>query len=113
MTQFLIDTYDPIGRVTANRIDDFFIEQMRVGIVTGRSVALQTMTEIAAGNEGHGASHFLDRLPDALAEAEVIFIGKEAVAERDDAPMPTIVSQAIERHRSAVIELESLASHPR
>ena len=43
----------------------------------------------------------------------MIFIGKEAVAERDDAPMPTIALQEIERHRSTVIEIESFDSHHR
>src|SRR5438128_12693531 len=37
----------------------------------------------------------------------MVFIGKEAVAQRDDAPMPTIALQEVERYRSAVIEIES------
>ena len=86
---------------------------MRVGIVPGRSAALQTMTEIATGNEGHGASDLLDRPLDALAEAQVVFIGKEAVAERNDAPMPTVALQEVERYRRAVIEIESFDPHHR
>src|SRR5436190_8954401 len=40
----------------------------------------------------------------------MIFIGKEAVAERDDVSMPTIALQEVERYRRAVIEIESIYS---
>src|SRR6266446_4841218 len=40
----------------------------------------------------------------------MIFIGKEAVAERDDASIPTVALQEVERDRRAVIEIESVDS---
>src|SRR5256712_9192395 len=43
----------------------------------------------------------------------MVFIGKEAVAQRDDAPMPTIALQEVERYRSAVIDIESFDPHHR
>src|SRR5437773_129227 len=43
----------------------------------------------------------------------MVFIGKEAVAQRDDTPMPTIALQEVERYRSAVIEIESFDPHHR
>src|ERR1051326_6506139 len=80
---------------------------MRVHVITGGSVALQTVTEISAGDESDGPCHFVDRLPDAAAKAKMIFIRKKTISQRNHASLPTVALQEIEWHCRAVIQIES------
>src|SRR2546423_13493393 len=103
--------HDAIGGATANRIDDFLIKQMRVRVVSGRRIRLQSMTKIAAGNEGYAATQLLNRRAHATAKAHVIFKGAETVAQGDDATGPTVTLQKIERNCGPMIEIEIFDSH--
>src|SRR5438128_1752243 len=80
---------------------------MRLRIVAGRRVAFQAMAQIATRDKCHGPAYGINGLLDASAKANVLFIGQEAVAERDDAPLPAIMLQKIERHGGAVIQIET------
>src|SRR5438105_15868999 len=78
---------------------------MRLRIETGRRAGFQTMAEIAAGDERDRPLYGCDRLSNAVAEAQVIFIRKKAVAERDYFSIPTVALQEVERHRRPVIKI--------
>src|SRR5713226_3134079 len=84
---------------------------MRLRVVAGRRVWLQPVAEIAAGDERHRAPDSIDGRADAIAKAEMIVVGKKAVAECDHATVPTIALQEIERDGRAVIEIAANAHH--
>src|SRR5438132_4642663 len=78
---------------------------MRVGVVACGRFGFQAMAEIATGDECYRPSHGCDCLANAIAEAQVIFIRKKAVAERNYFSIPTVALQEVERHRRPVIEI--------
>src|SRR6266513_4855108 len=84
---------------------------MRLRVVAGGRVGFQPVTEIAAGDERHPPPNSINRRADAIAKAQMIFIGKKAVAERNHASVPTVTLQKIERHGGAVIEIAAYAHH--
>jgi len=64
-----------------------------------------------AGNERHLPPNSINRRADAIAKAQVIFIGKKAVAQRDYASVTAVALQKLKRHRGAVIEIAADAHH--
>ena len=68
-----------------------------VGNSLGGRVALQPVTEIAAGDKRNRSPQPIDGLPDAPAKTNMIFIRKETVAQRDHSAIPTIALQKVER----------------
>ena len=91
----------------SDRFDHRFIEPVRVRIKSRGRAGFQPVTEIAAGDKRDGPSQGSDRLADAIAKAQVVFVRKEAVAERYNFAVPTVALKEIERHRRTMIEIAS------
>ena len=89
----------------SDRFDHCFIEPVRFRIKSRGRAGFQPVTEIAAGNKRDRPSQRSDRLADAVTEAQVVFVRKETVPERDNFAVPTVPLQEIERHGRAVIEI--------
>jgi hypothetical protein len=62
------------------------------------------VTKIPAGDKRDRPSQRSNRLTYAVAKAQVIFVRKEAVPERDNFAVPTVALEEIERHGGTVIE---------
>jgi flavin-dependent dehydrogenase len=110
-TQVPVNPRDARGRALPKRADDLLVEAARVGVKARGRAGLETVAQVAAGDERGGAAHSLDGPADARAEAYVVFVGEKAVAERDYAPAPVVAREEVERDGRAVIQPAFVEPH--
>src|SRR5579885_259478 len=92
------------GRVRADGPDDLLVELVRVGVKARGRAALEPVAQVAARDERRRSPRRFDCAFQERAEMHVVFVGEEAVAERDDAALPAVALEEVERDCRAVVE---------
>src|SRR6185503_15084159 len=91
LSQTRIDLNNTLRIVLFQRMHGLLIEQISAGVVTGRSVGLETMTKITARYEGYRSTRLVNRFANAMTKLQMILYRKKAVAQRNDLSMPTVL----------------------
>src|SRR5215510_4310181 len=81
-----------------------FIKQVRVGVIPGRSLRFESMTEITTGDKRHALTDSTNSFGETGAKAQVIFVSQKTVAECYEFSPPTVFIQKIERHGRSMVE---------
>src|SRR6476660_6160453 len=86
-----IDLHNALRIIFFQSVHDLLIEQISTRVVTGRSVWLETMTEITARYEGYRSTSLVNRFPNAITKLQMILYRKKAVAQGHDPSVPTVL----------------------
>src|SRR5205085_4429253 len=97
LPQVLINLGDSLGLGIPDSFDHLLIEEIGILVIARRRFRLQSVAQVAARDKGYASARGSGGAVDARAEAQMVFVGEEAVAQGDDWPAPAVRLQEIER----------------
>ncbi len=74
LAQVVIDVDNSLRSIRAQRVDDLFVKDVRLRIVTSRRVRLEPVTQVATRNESDAPADSIDRVLDTRSKTQVIFV---------------------------------------